>query len=37
MPAEITGFQQVDIYAKVSSYVKELKADIGSQVKKGSF
>lgn len=35
MPAEITGFQQVDIYAKVSSYVKELKADIGSQVKKG--
>ncbi|GEP50160.1 RND transporter MFP subunit [Flavobacterium noncentrifugens] len=35
MPAELTGFQQVDIYAKVSSYVKELKADIGSEVKKG--
>ncbi len=35
MPAEITGFQQVDIYAKVSSYVKELKADIGTEVKKG--
>ena len=35
MPAEITGFQQVDVYAKVSSYVKELKADIGTEVKKG--
>lgn len=35
MPAELSGFQQVDIYAKVSSYVKELKADIGSEVKKG--
>ncbi|MDH6250343.1 membrane fusion protein (multidrug efflux system) [Chryseobacterium sp. H1D6B] len=35
MPAELIGFQQVDIYAKVSSYVKELKVDIGSQVKKG--
>jgi len=35
IPAELTGFQQVDIYAKVSSFVKELKVDIGSQVKKG--
>lgn len=35
IPAELTGFQQVDIYAKVSSYVKELKTDIGTQVKKG--
>jgi len=35
MPAELTGFQQVDIYAKVSSFVKELKTDIGSEVKKG--
>ncbi|OAB30434.1 RND family efflux transporter, MFP subunit [Flavobacterium fryxellicola] len=35
LPAELTGFQQVDIYAKVSSFVKELKVDIGSQVKKG--
>lgn len=35
IPAELTGFQQVDIYAKVSSFVKELKADIGTQVKKG--
>lgn len=35
MPGEISGFQQVDIYAKVSSYVKELKVDIGSTVKRG--
>lgn len=35
MPAELTGFQQVDVYAKVSSFVKELKVDIGSEVKKG--
>ena len=35
IPAELTGFQQVDIYAKVSSFVKELKVDIGSRVKKG--
>ena len=35
MPAELTGFQQVDLYAKVSSFVKELKVDIGSQVTKG--
>jgi len=35
MPAELVGFQQVDIYAKVSSFVKELKVDIGSQVTKG--
>lgn len=35
MPAELVGFQQVDLYAKVSSFVKELKVDIGSEVKKG--
>nr|WP_068890565.1 efflux RND transporter periplasmic adaptor subunit [Pedobacter panaciterrae] len=35
MPAELVGFQQVDLYAKVSSFVKELKADIGTEVKKG--
>lgn len=35
MPAELVGFQQVDLYAKVSSFVKELKVDIGSQVTKG--
>jgi RND family efflux transporter MFP subunit len=35
IPAELTGFQQVDIYAKVSSFVKEIRVDIGSKVKKG--
>src|SRR3954462_823445 len=35
LPAELTGFQQVDLYAKVSSFVKVLKVDIGSTVKKG--
>lgn len=35
LPAELQGFRQVDIYAKVASYVKELKVDIGSQVKAG--
>jgi len=35
MPAELTGFQQVDIYAKVSSFVKALETDIGAEVKKG--
>ncbi|MBI0397921.1 efflux RND transporter periplasmic adaptor subunit [Cyclobacterium marinum] len=36
LPAELTGFQQVDIYAKVSSYVKDLKVDIGTKVTRGS-
>ncbi|PKB17983.1 efflux RND transporter periplasmic adaptor subunit [Flavobacterium sp. 5] len=35
LPAELTGFQQVDLYAKVSSFVKVLKVDIGTEVKKG--
>jgi membrane fusion protein, multidrug efflux system len=35
LPAELTGFQQVDLYAKVSSFVKILKVDIGTEVKKG--
>ncbi len=35
IPAELTAFKQVDIYAKVSSYVKSLNADVGSTVKKG--
>ncbi|GAA6765416.1 hypothetical protein AAFH68_13510 [Flavobacterium sp. CGRL1] len=34
LPAELTGFQQVDLYAKVSSFVKTLKVDIGTKVKK---
>ncbi|NMH27764.1 efflux RND transporter periplasmic adaptor subunit [Flavobacterium silvaticum] len=35
VPAELTGFKQVDIYAKVTGFVKELKVDIGSEVKEG--
>lgn len=35
LPAELSGFQQVDIYAKVTGFVKELKVDIGSEVKQG--
>lgn len=35
IPAELTGYNQVDLFAKVNSYVKSLKVDIGSQVKKG--
>ncbi|WP_281637764.1 efflux RND transporter periplasmic adaptor subunit [Flavobacterium marginilacus] len=35
LPAELTGFQQVDLYAKVSSFVKTLQVDIGTEVKKG--
>lgn len=33
IPAELTGFNQVDLFAKVTSYVKSLKVDIGSDVK----
>jgi membrane fusion protein (multidrug efflux system) len=35
MPGELIAYQQVDLYAKVSSFVKTLKADIGSEVRKG--
>lgn len=35
LPAELQGFRQVDVYAKVSSFVKEVKVDIGSEVKAG--
>jgi len=35
LPAELQGFRQTDLYAKVSSFVKELKVDIGSEVKAG--
>lgn len=35
MPGELIAYQQVDIYAKVSSFVKSLNADIGSEVSKG--
>ncbi|MEH6680027.1 MAG: efflux RND transporter periplasmic adaptor subunit [Sediminicola sp.] len=35
LPAELSGFRQVDIYAKVNSYVKTLLVDIGTEVQKG--
>ena len=35
LPAELSSFDQVDLFAKVSSYVKILKVDIGSDVKEG--
>lgn len=35
VPAELTGFKQVDLYAKVTGFVQQLKVDIGSEVKAG--
>lgn len=35
LPGELIAYQQVDIYAKVTSFVKELKVDIGSEVSAG--
>jgi membrane fusion protein, multidrug efflux system len=35
VPGELQPFLQVDLYAKVNSYVKTLLVDIGSQVHKG--
>jgi len=35
LPGELTAFQQVDVYAKVSSFVKKLYADVGSEVTEG--
>ena len=35
IPGELVSFQKVDLYAKVSSFVKKLYADVGSQVKQG--
>ncbi len=35
IPGELIAFQQVDLYAKVSSFVKKLYADVGTQVKQG--
>jgi membrane fusion protein, multidrug efflux system len=35
VPGELIPFQEVDIYAKVTSYVKKLYVDIGSQVHTG--
>jgi len=35
LPGELLAYQQVDIYAKVTGFVKELKVDIGSEVTEG--
>lgn len=35
MPGELVAFQQVDLYAKVSSFVKKLNVDVGSNVTAG--
>jgi membrane fusion protein (multidrug efflux system) len=34
-PGELIAYQQVDLYAKVSSFVKKLYVDVGSEVKAG--
>lgn len=35
LPGELTAFQQVDLYAKVSGFVKSLNVDIGTEVSAG--
>ncbi|HVI44662.1 MAG TPA: efflux RND transporter periplasmic adaptor subunit [Chitinophaga sp.] len=35
IPGELVAFQRVDLYAKVSSFVKKLYADVGSEVAAG--
>ncbi len=35
MPGELIAFQQVDLYAKVNSFVKKLYADVGTEVSQG--
>jgi RND family efflux transporter MFP subunit len=35
IPGQLIAFQQVDLYAKVSSFVKKLYVDVGSEVKEG--
>jgi membrane fusion protein (multidrug efflux system) len=35
MPGELTPYQQVDLYAKVSSFVKKVNVDVGSEVTQG--
>jgi RND family efflux transporter MFP subunit len=36
LPAELYPWERAEVYAKVEGYVKELKADIGDQVKKNN-
>jgi multidrug efflux pump subunit AcrA (membrane-fusion protein) len=35
IPGELIAFQQVDLYAKVNSFVKKINADVGSNVTAG--
>jgi membrane fusion protein (multidrug efflux system) len=35
VPGELIAFQQVDLYAKVNSFVRKLYVDVGSEVKEG--
>lgn len=35
VPGELIPYQQVDLYAKVNSYVKKLLVDVGSEVRQG--
>jgi membrane fusion protein (multidrug efflux system) len=35
LPGELTPYEQVDLYAKTSSFVKKVLVDVGSEVKKG--
>ena len=35
LPGEVIPYQQVDLYAKINSYVKKLNVDIGSEVHSG--
>ena len=35
IPGELVPYQQVDLYAKVSSFVKKVYVDVGSEVKQG--
>jgi RND family efflux transporter MFP subunit len=35
LSAELVPFQEIDVYAKVAGYVKELNVDYGSRVRKG--
>lgn len=35
IPGELTPYQQVDLYAKVSSFVKKVNVDVGSEVIQG--
>ncbi len=36
LPGELIAFQNVDLYAKVNSFVRKLYADVGSEVREGA-